>query len=619
MLDLRNQFIMPPFKTGYCDKEGNVSRRFIDFYKRRAEFIGAVTPEPLCIDRGLRELPTQVCISDDAKVAGLFEFVSEIHAAGAKVIAHINHPGRMANPKLPGNYHVSSTDKPCENGGATPKRMDENDMNKAASLIANAAVRAEKAGFDMIELQFGHGYLMAQFLSPKVNDRTDEFGGSLENRAKFPLRVLDSVKDITSLPIIARISAEEMLPDGLKIGEMTNFAKMLEQHGVSAVHVSAGTLCSSPPWFFQHMFIPKGKTWDFARKIQKSISVPAIYVGKINDFKDVDMLLNEYGAKYLAVGRALVADPDFVGKYLGKVNGRPRPCLACSEGCRGGVKSGKGLGCVVNPAIGDEMGQPEKSSVKKKVAVVGGGLAGMQATLTLNERGHEVDIFEKEELGGQFNLAYLPPKKDSLKNIVDYYKAEISDSSVNVIKNEADVKAVVEGGYDLCILATGAKPAIPPVEGLKEYFWAEVLQDINLPAGKKIVIIGGGLIGLEIASKLIEKENEVIIVEMLDELARGMEMIEKKLTLKELKEKNIPIYMNTKVSKVSGNTCYLEGENTKIIDGVDHVIIATGMKSYNPLEEKLKDRIKTITIGDAKSPGKAQDAIRDGYLTAKEI
>jgi 2,4-dienoyl-CoA reductase-like NADH-dependent reductase (Old Yellow Enzyme family) len=186
MLNLKNKFIFAPVKTGYSDNTGVVTEKHLAFYKARSEFIGAVTLEPLYLDKGLRELPTQMGIDNDDKIDGLKKLTDVIHQFDTKVIAHLNHPGRMANPRIPGNYFLSSTDAACENGGASPKQMDADDIKQVVSLFANAAQRVEKAGFDIIELQFGHGYLAAQFISPKINKRTDAYGESFENRIKFP-------------------------------------------------------------------------------------------------------------------------------------------------------------------------------------------------------------------------------------------------------------------------------------------------------------------------------------------------------------------------------------------------------------------------------------------------
>ena len=618
MLQLKNNFIFAPVKTGYSDKTGVITEKHLNFYEARSKYIGAVTPEPLYIDKGLRELPTLIGVDNDDKIKGLKKLTDAIHQFDTKVIANLNHPGRMANPKIPGNYFLSSTGKACEAGGATPKQMDIDDIQSAIKLFASAAARAEKAGFDIIELQFGHGYLVAQFISPKVNDRTDEYGGSFENRVKFPLQVLDAVKTATNLPIVVRISGDEMIPDGIKLEEMIRFSKILKENSVEAIHVSAGTICNTPPWYFQHMFVPKGKIWEFAQKIKEEANIPTIYVGQINTEEDLKNLTDNFNADYIALGRALVADPDFIGKYHKQISENIHPCLACSEGCLGGVKSGQGLQCLVNPRVGKEIDIFEKSIKFKNFAVAGGGLAGMEAALTLKKRGHNVTLFEKEELGGQFILADLPPHKQSLKKLVDYFVKEIQFYKIPVIRKEVTKEDLK--GFDEIVLATGSIPSIPPIKGLKEYHWAEILYDKNIPSNKNVAVIGGGLIGTEIANALLSKNNNVFVFELLPQIANGMEMIEQKLTLNALKNEKVKIFTNTLVKEIDGEKIIFETDG-KIneINKIDSIVVSTGMKSYNPLEKELKNHILTHVIGDAKKTGKAQDAIKDAYETAKTL
>ncbi len=621
MLSLKNPFIFAPVKLGYTTGNGKVNQRHLNFYDVRSKNMGAVTYEPLYLDKGLRELPTQLGIDDDDKIEGLIVLNNSVHDNGAKAIAHLNHPGRMANPKLPGNYFLSSVDTACENRGAVPKAMDRADRLQVISLFQDAARRAEKAGFDIIELQFGHGYLMAQFISPAVNTRQDEYGGSFENRIKFPLEILENVQKAIHIPIIARISGDEMTPNGFHLEDMIRFAKILKKKGVAAIHVTAGTACSTPLWFFQHMFVPKGKTWEMAARLKKEVGMPVVFVGRINSAKDVDFLLNEYHADYIGLGRALVADPGFTGKYLHLVEGNIRPCPACSEGCLGGVKSGAGLGCVVNPIVGHEGENPLQPITKKKhIAVAGGGLAGMQASISLKKRGHQVTLFEKDRLGGQFNLAWLPPKKESLKEIVDYFKNEIRDAGIEVKHEKAKVENLVGKGYDGVIIATGSVPVVPPIKGLKTYYWADFLEENNLPEDQTILVVGGGLIGIEMASKLVDLNNKVIIVEMLDEIARGMEMLEKKLTLQKLNQKNIPIHLNTKVVEINGPRVTIEKKGkTSTLEGIDKIVMATGMKPVDELKAKLAGKVPLYLVGDAAKPGKAQEAIAGAYYLALTI
>ena len=619
MLELKNMFILAPIKTGYGDVSGKVTDRHIAFYKRRCKYLGAVIPEPFYLDKGLREIPTQLGIDNDDKIEELQKLVASIHESGTKVIAHLNHPGRMANPNIPGNYFISSTDRPCENGGATPKRMDKKDMEQVTSLFAKAALRAKKANFDIIELQFGHGYLLAQFLSPFVNDRTDEYGGSFENRIRFPLEVLRVVKESVDLPIIVRISADEMVPGGIRLPEMMAFSKILEENGVEAIHVSAGTVCSTPPWYFQHMFVPKGKTWEMAGKIKEEITIPVIFVGQINMIEDIEKLRAEFPADYIAVGRALIADPDFIGKYQGEVKGVIRPCLACAEGCLGGVRSGQGLQCLVNPQAGKETETVERTERPERYAIIGGGLAGMEAAIILKERGHDIDLYEKDKLGGQFNLAPLTPNKKSMAKLISYFTEKLKEREIRVIFKEATESDLIKK-YDGVILATGSIPSELSIPGLGVFYWADILLEENLPENKNVLIIGGGLIGVDIATGLIPRNNKITIVKRTTNFGEDMEIIAKNLSLKMMKEKGTVFSDHTYIKKIEGKTVYAErnGEDIQFND-IDIVVVSTGMKSYNPLEEELKGKIPVYVIGDAQRIGNAQDAIRDGYEIAKKL
>ena len=619
MLELKNMFILAPIKTGYGDVSGKVTDRHIAFYKCRCKYLGAVIPEPFYLDKGLREIPTQLGIDNDDKIEELQKLVASIHESGTKVIAHLNHPGRMANPNIPGNYFISSTDRPCENGGATPKRMDKKDMEQVTSLFAKAALRAKKANFDIIELQFGHGYLLAQFLSPFVNDRTDEYGGSFENRIRFPLEVLRVVKESVDLPIIVRISADEMVPGGIRLPEMMAFSKILEENGVEAIHVSAGTVCSTPPWYFQHMFVPKGKTWEMAGKIKEEITIPVIFVGQINMIEDIEKLRAEFPADYIAVGRALIADPDFIGKYQGEVKGVIRPCLACAEGCLGGVRSGQGLQCLVNPQAGKETETVERTERPERYAIIGGGLAGMEAAIILKERGHDIDLYEKDKLGGQFNLAPLTPNKKSMAKLISYFTEKLKEREIRVIFKEATESDLIKK-YDGVILATGSIPSELSIPGLGVFYWADILLEENLPENKNVLIIGGGLIGVDIATGLIPRNNKITIVKRTTNFGEDMEIIAKNLSLKMMKEKGTVFSDHTYIKKIEGKTVYAErnGEDIQFND-IDIVVVSTGMKSYNPLEEELKGKIPVYVIGDAQRIGNAQDAIRDGYEIAKKL
>ncbi len=616
---LRNSFFMAAVKTGYGDAEGNITDRHLAFWDRRSKHVAAVIFEPFFIDKHVRELPTQIGIDSDDKIDGHKKLVETVHHNGAKAVAHLNHPGRMANPKLPGNVYVSASDIECPSIGQKPKALSIDEIQTVQQQYIDAAIRAEKAGYDMIELQFGLGYLIAQFLSPFTNKRKDEYGESLENRLRFGLEILRGVKLKINLPIIIRISGDEKFEGGLTIEDSIRIVKQLEKENVDAIHVTSGNVCETPEWYYQHHFIPKGETWRLAKLIKENTSLPVIAVGQITEPVDIAHIFNEQLADFIAIGRALIADPDFVGKYLQLVEGRIRPCSSCLNGCLGRIKIGKGLQCQINPEVGKELEPLFHAEEKKNYAVVGGGMSGMEAAITLRQRGHNVTLFEKNELGGQFNFAPLPSQKESLQKQIDYLKHELED--IPVIKKEAMLEDLMDK-YDGAILATGSKPFIPPIDGLIEYKWAEILYETNIPKNKNVLIIGGGLIGVEIANTLVDYGNKVIIIEMIDDIARDMEMVSKKLNLMKLKKHNVVVYTNKKVERVSGSSAFLKSKNVFgnfRIDNIDIYVVAAGMIPDKQLIEKLENKMPYYVVGDGDKIGDVVSAVQSAYFTCKEL
>jgi len=619
-IELRNNFIMAPVKTGYNSGNGEITERHLAFWDARSKHVGAVIPEPFYLDKNVRELPTQIGIADDSQIEEHKELVEVIQKNGAKAIAHINHPGRMANPKIPDNIYLSASDVQCPNGGQKPKALTIEEIKKVQQLYIDGSIRAEKAGYDVLELQFGLGYLISQFISQNTNKRTDEYGGNLENRIKFGLEILRGIQAKVKLPIIVRISGDEMHPEGMDINDILEVVRILEKENIGALHVTAGNACLTPPWYYQHHFIPKGKNWEMAKRIKSAVNIPVITVGQVNEFDDIDKIFNEEYADYIALGRSIIADPDFVGKYLEHKNESYRPCSACLTGCLGRVKIGEGLQCEINPLVGRESEELTISENPKNFAVVGGGLAGMESALTLIERGHEVTLYEKSELGGQFNYAPKPSQKESLQKQIDFYKNELKH--VKLKNKEATTEDLIDK-YDGVVVATGSEPSLPPIPGLRDFYWAEILEEENMPKGKNVLIIGGGLIGVEIANTLVDYENKVTIIELFEDIARDMEMITRKLNLMKLKKNDVKILTETRVTSIDGRTVRAEkideiNKKIKLYD-IDIIVLATGMRSVDSLAESLLDKMPVHLVGDAKEVGDAVTAIQTAYFTCKEL
>jgi len=336
---------MSAIKTGYGNNEGSITKRHLAFWDRRSKHVGAVILEPFYIDKKVRELPTQIGLDNDNKIEGHQSLVETVHNNGAKAIAHINHPGRMANPQLPGNIYLAASDVECAYGGQKPTALLPDEIKIVQQQYVDAAIRAEKSGYDLIELQFGLGYLIAQFLSPVTNKRNDEYGGSFENRLKFGIEILWKIKSAVSMPVIIKISGDEKFAGGLTIEDAIQIVKVLEKENTSAIHVTSGNICESDEWYYQHYFVPKGATWQLAKRIKENTSLPVIGGGQITEPADIASVFNDQAADFIAIGRALIADPDFVGKYLQLVEGIIRPCSSCLTGCLGRIKMGKG--CIV--------------------------------------------------------------------------------------------------------------------------------------------------------------------------------------------------------------------------------------------------------------------------------
>jgi 2,4-dienoyl-CoA reductase-like NADH-dependent reductase (Old Yellow Enzyme family)/thioredoxin reductase len=618
-IKFRNSFLMSAVKTGYGDEGGNITGRHLAFWERRSRHVAAVILEPFFINKKVRELPNQIGIDNDFKIKGHKNLVDVIHRNGAKAIAHINHPGRMANPKMQGNVYISASEIECPNGGQKPKSVSIEEIKSVQRQYIEAALRAEKAGYDLIELQFGLGYLIAQFLSPVTNNRNDEYGGEFENRLRFGIEIIRGIKKEISLPLIVRISGDEKFSGGLTIDDSIQIVKQLEKEKADAVHVAAGNVCESPAWYYQHFFIPKVVTWQLAKKIKEQTLLPVIGVGQITEPADIAAFFNEEIADYIAIGRALIADPDFIGKYLQLVEGRIRPCSSCLTGCLRRIKMGKGLQCQINPEVGRESEPLVRADEKKNYTVVGGGMAGMEAAITLRQRGHKVTLFEKKELGGQFNLAPVSTQKKSLQKQIDYLKNELG--SIQVIKKEVKPEDIL-GRYDGVILATGSKPLIPPVEGLTEYRCDEILTGKNIPQNKSVLIIGGGSAGIEIANTLVDYGNKIIIIEKLDDIAVDMETITRNLILQKLRGDGVTLYTNTKVERIAGSSAFLKSRNVfngLRIDDIDIYVAAAGRCSEKELYNQLENKIPAYLVGDALEVGDAASAIQSAYFTCKEL
>lgn len=494
-LKLPNRLLMAPVKTGFGGTDGLSTYRHDAYYRRRAEGgVGAIILEPCYVDRLGKEHPKQLGISEYEHLDGLKRLVAAIHEGGSLAIAHLNHGGRAANPKASGATPEAPSEVTCALTGVSPVAMSPDRIDQVVREFAGAARRAAEAGFDAIEIQFGLGYLIAQFLSPRTNQRTDQYGGTVENRLRFAGNVLRAVafENSRQLPVIARMSASEQCPGGLDINDAMVLARFLQINGVAALHVVSGSVCDSPPWYFQHMRLPLGKNLDWASLIKMETHLPVIVAGRLGDPDDIRHTLDNNMVDAIALGRPLVADPDLPLKMRENRDYTVIQCGACLQGCLGGVRSGQGLTCIVNPEVGCEANRTRPAGKPRKVVVIGAGPAGMQAALSAYRLGHQVILFEKHEYGGQANLSWLPPGKSMMQRPLTSLKRLIGDSDIDVrIPETATVQRVLDEYPDQVIIATGATPIIPSIPGLTDPLTGEDVLTARRSVGQRVLVIGG--------------------------------------------------------------------------------------------------------------------------------
>lgn len=624
-LTLSNRLLMAPVKTGFGGLDGRVSARQLAYYRRRAEGgVAAIIVEPAYVDVAGKEHPRQLAIDDQDAVAGLRRLVEVIHEGGAKAIAHLNHAGRAANPKASGRRPEAPSEVACPTTGAVPQALATDRIRDLVHAFGASARRAREAGFDAVEVQCGLGYLVAQFLSPRTNLREDGYGGPRERRERFAREVIEAVREAldAALPIVARISAREQVAGGLDLDEGRIFARHLVDWGVAAVHVVTGSACDSPPWYYQHMSLPAGLNEQLAAEIKREIPVPVIVAGRLGEPERIEAVLRAGQADLVALGRPLVADPDLPRKMS---EGRTEEivlCGSCLQGCLANVKAGKGIGCIVNPQVGHE-GEPETPAEgERHVVVVGGGPAGLTAAIVARRRGHRVTLLERDGLGGQFSLAPLAPGKAAMERPLDSLVRLASGSGARIETGvEATPERIASLEPDVVVLATGASPETLRIPGLEGAFTGNDVLAQRVETGQSVLIVGGGMVGIEVAEYLGLQGKRVTVVELLEEIARDMETITRKLTLHRLQELPIEIHTQTVLERVDAGTAVVRGpDGERRIGPFDSVVVAVGTRSQDELASPLRARgLEVVVVGDAGKPAQIMGAVSSAWEATRAL
>lgn len=622
-MEVKNRFMLAPMENGLAHFGGEVSDRLINFFVDRVEKgIGLIVTGSISISPEGSGLPTQLALYDDKFVEGLTRMNEAVHKAGGKIGAQIYHAGRQATEAVTGIQPIAPTAMRCEVMDNDPREMTLEDIEDINEKFVNAAKRAVKSGFDMIEVHFAHGYLLHSFLSPHSNKRTDKFGGSFENRCRFPMMVFNNIIKVVDgkIPVTVRVSADEYLEDGFKYEEVKEICKMVEASGCAAISLTAGSY-DSIEYCIQPMFVKQGFLIPYSEKIKNEVSIPVVVAGRLNDAKLIESIVEDDKADMVAIGRGIIADEDLIIKIKEKRYEDIKYCVACNQGCIDKVLQGEGINCLVNGRTSyEDERNIEKAKITKKVVIIGAGPAGLEAARVATLRGHDVVVVEKEEvLGGKMETLSAPPEKETFLLYKQFLLTQFNKLNIKKIRrNVESAKDISDLNPDVVIVATGASQVKPPIKGIdsKSVVLAEDILNNTVEPMDKIAIIGGGLVGTETAKYLGAKGKKVDIIEMMDGIAKDSGVTFAGHVFKKLEEYKIGIHVNSRVNLITENQIYF---NDEVLD-IDQVIIASGYTPNNKIVSELQENYKeVIVIGDANKPRRILDATAEAFVATYKL
>lgn len=653
-VELKNRIFMPAMHLNMC-KKFMVTKQLIEFYRERAKGgVGLISVGYATVDE-LSGSPGNIGAHLDEHLPGLAELAEVIHEGGAKATVQLNHAGRYnASFFLGGRQPVAPSPVASRLTRETPKELEAQEIQETVKRFGEAAERVKRAGFDLVEILAGTGYLISEFLSPLTNKRTDQYGGSLENRMRFGLEVIHEVKSRLGddYPILVRLNGNDFMEGGIGPEDLLKFGAALEQAGVHALCVNVGWHEAQVPQIVTK--VPRGVFSYLARDMKKQVSIPVIASHRINDPEIARLLLGQNFCDMVAIGRALITDPWFPEKAR---TGREKEivhCVACGQGCFDNLFKMKSVECLCNPRAGHEHEvQRERTKAPKKVMVVGGGVAGMSAAIAAAEQGHSVSLYERGgQLGGQLHLAGAPPGRGEFKVFGEDLARQLALHDIRVLLNSSVHGKVLEGKRpDHLILATGGEPITPPIPGVERenvvQAW-DVLAD-KVATGSKVVVIGGGAVGIETALLLAEQgtlsgeelkfllingavspeklyqlategTREVVVVEMADSLGANFGKSTRWGMMQDVSRFGVKTLMQSKVLEITEAGVRIEHGGQEQLLPADNVVLAVGTRAANPLEKMAKELgIACEVVGDAMTPGTVFEANHQGYNAGKDI
>lgn len=646
-VEIKNRVAMAPMGAlGLLNPDGSLGPRGVDYYTERAKGgVGLIITSVFKVENEIESLPLVPLVSRTA-IASFGELSEAVHALGSKIFVQLTAGfGRVAMPHMLRGRQVSASAIPTYwEPSKACRELETGEVEQLIQCFGDAAEILAAAGIDGVELHGHEGYLFDQFTTALWNRRTDPYGGDLAARLKFPIAALQEIKRRAgqSFPVQYRfglkhyikglnsgaLAGEKFVEAGRDIEEGLQMAKMLEDAGFDALHVDAGCYDS---WYWAHppVYEENGCMIDMAARAKKQVKIPVIGVGKLGLPELAERVIAEGKADIVAIGKSLLADAFWVEKVM---EGRPeeiRPCIGCHDGCMGRLSQGKPLSCAVNPATGRERAyRIERAEKPRKVMIIGGGAAGLEAARVASLRGHKVTLYEKTNLlGGHLREASVPGFKKDLGRLLNWYHIELKKLDLEIkLNSEVKPDLVEREKPDVLILATGSKPAMPKIPGLEK---EKVTTAIDLllgkkKAGEKVFVLGGGLIGCETALWLAQQGKKVTIGEILKDLMIAgipVQHMNRMMLMNLLKFHKVDVLVNTSLLEVTEDGVLLSdpGSGKKNVK-VDTVVVAVGLSPEQDLYNSLRGKSPGLfLIGDSRKAQNVMGSIWDAFVVATHI
>ena len=625
-----NRFVVPPMGNNFANTDGSMSERSAAYYEARAKGgFGLITIESTVVYKQAKGGPRKPCLFSDEVVPSFRRVADACHAYGAKVSIQLQHAGPEGNSKLTGYPLKAASAIAPSAGREIPEAMPTEEVYRLIECYGDAARRAQLAGIDMVEVHCAHGYLVSTFISARTNKRTDEFGGCFENRMRLPRLIIENIRKKTggNMPILCRINARDEGDGGVDVHDAAAIAAYLEQVcGVDAIHVTRSIHIHD-----EFMWAPNithgGFNAELGAEIKRAVSVPVILVGRFTEPQYAELLVKQGRADLIAFGRQSIADPELPNKARNGQLEKLTPCIACLLGCVPNMLQGRPITCAMNPCVGREA-ELKPAEVRKNVVVIGGGPGGMYAARLCALRGHSVTLLEKDaELGGHFLVASYPPGKGEISGAIRSFIVNCREAGVDIRTGaEATPELVASLKPDAIIIATGSVPLRLPIPGL-DSCGCSTAEDVltgKADTGKRVLVVGGGMVGCECVEFLTEREHIVDMVEMKPVIGEDIVPEARKYIMANLEKHKVTQRVNARVKQFYADgvdfTDTVTGEDAAM-RGYDSVVLAMGYRSNNTLEEQLKDLApQIIVIGEARqAPGNSMEATGDALNAALAI